>query len=167
MMQKKLLINWQVSLVVDILDVFYALIAEFKNVLPKVKHSIGGIPENFSRPRFLYTLVFNGDNRSSCFTKDTVLDLQIIYFGLTDKYGEVDFEDNLKTMNQLKQFLSQFNLNVKDRNLKFDYSFGEADEQLTINMHFKFKDGLVNLKYDEEQAREMIERIFMNEEEVI
>lgn len=152
---------------VNILDVFYALISEFKKVMPTAKHYVGNIPESFISPCFLYLLAHSKDDRTSYFAKDTSLDIQIIYFGLNDKYGKADLEDKLKTMSQLKQFLSQFNINVKDRNLKFSYSFGEADEQVTINMQFKFKDDVINLEYDELQTRDMVESIFINEKEVI
>lgn len=101
-------------------------------------------------------------------TKDVVIDLQIIYFGESDQYtGLASLEDKLNAMAALKGFLGQFNLTVKDRNLKFSYSFSEADGELVVNIQFKFKDGVVNLAYDEEQAREMIERIYINEKEVI
>lgn len=152
---------------VDILDVFYALIGELKKCIPTAKHYVGKLPENFKLPSFLYLLIFNADMQSNYFTKDTTLDLQIIYFATEDGYGVVSFDDKLQTMGKLKEFLSRFNLQVKDRNLKFTYSFGEADEQLAINIQFKFKDGVVNLTYDEEQAREMIEKINISDKEMI
>lgn len=152
---------------VDILDIFYSLVREFKSYVPTAKHYIGSLPENFKSPYFLYRLVFNSDTKSSYFTKDVVVDIQVVYFDSKEIYPTSKLEAHLKAMSLLKGFLSQFNVDVKDRNLKFDCSFGTADEQLTIDMQFKFKDGLVNIKYDEEQAREMIERIFINEKEVI
>lgn len=152
---------------IDLIEIIYAVIKQLKKCLPTSKHYLGKIPENFKAPGFLYILVFNSDEQSSAFTKDTTLDLQIIYFGSKDGYGVSSFEEKLYTMNELKSFLSHFNLQVKDRNLKFKYNFSEADEQLVINMQFKFKDGLVNLAYDEEQQREMMEHIYINEKEVI
>lgn len=152
---------------VDILDILYSLVGEIRKCVPKSKHYIGNLTEGFKTPSFLYLLVFNKDTRCSNFVKDTVLDLQIIYFGTNDKYSKTDLAEKLKVMHQLKQFLSTFNLRVKDRNLKFSYSFNDADDQLALNIQFNFKDGLVDTKFDEEQAREMIERIFINEKEVI
>lgn len=152
---------------VDLLDVFYSIVGEIRKCVPKSKHYMGNLTEGFKTPSFLYLLVFNNDSRVSKFVKETSLDVQIIYFGTNDKYGKTSLEEKLKVMQQLKQFLSTFNLQVKDRNLKFSYSFNEADEQLVLNMQFKFKDGLVDPKFDENQAREMIERIFINEKEVI
>ena len=70
-------------------------------------------------------------------------------------------------MEELDSFLSKLNLNVKDRNLKFEYGFEEADEQLSINLDFKFKDGVVNTEYDEDQTRDMIQNIFFNDKERI
>lgn len=152
---------------INILDIFYSIIKEFKICIPESKHYLGRLEEKVARPSFLYTMVFSKDTRSSYMFKDTMIDLQIIYFGVTDKFGHENYEDRLKTINLLKQFLSQFNIQVKDRNLKFDYSFGEADEQLTINMQFKFKDELVNLEYDKNQAREKIREINYNKEVIV
>lgn len=154
-------------LMVNILEVFYSLIKEIKRCVPEAKHYIGNLTEGFKTPSFLYLLVFNKDTRGSKFVKDTVVDLQIIYFGTNDKYSKTDLEEKLKVMHQLKQFLSTFNLQVKDRNLKFSYNFNDADDQLALNMQFNFKDGLVDTQFDEEQAREVMERIFINEKEVI
>lgn len=152
---------------VNILDIFYSLIKEIKKCVPGTKHYIGNLTEGFKTPSFLYLIVFNKDVRVSKFLKDTTLDIQIIYFGTDDKYSKPNLEEKLMVMHQLKQFLSTFNLQVKDRNLKFSYSFNEADGQLALNMQFSFKDGLVDTNFDEEQARDMIERIFINEKEVI
>lgn len=152
---------------IDLVDVFYALIKEFKKCVPSSSHYFGAVPEKFKRPSFLYLLVFNADYRANYFTKDTTLDVQIIYFGETDGYTVTCLEDKLKVMSQLKAFLGSFNLYVKDRNLKFDYNFDEADEELSVNIQFKFKDGIVNKQYDEAQSMEMMERIFINEKEVV
>lgn len=151
----------------SILDVFYALIKEIKKCIPDSKQYLGSIPENFESPSFLYLLAFDGENQVSYFTKDVTLDIQVIYFGPKDSYGVIDFEEKIKTMDRLKVFLSQFNLQVKERNIKFNYSFGEADNQLTIDIKFKFKDGLVNPSYNEEQAREMIKQINIRDKERI
>ena len=74
---------------------------------------------------------------------------------------------NLPIAEQKSNILSKLNLNVKDRNLKFEYGFEEADEQLSINLDFKFKDGVVNTEYDEDQTRDMIQNIFFNDKERI
>lgn len=152
---------------IDVLNVIHTLVKEIKICTPTYKHYLGKLPEDYKPPCYIYFLVYNGDSQSSCFVKDVTLDLQIIYFGKNDKYGTEDFEDKLNTMQKLKGFLSKFNLNVADRNLKFNYNFGETDEHLTINIQFKFKDGVINTKYDEEQARQMIENIYINDKELI
>lgn len=152
---------------IDILDIFHSLVKEIKACTPTYKHYFGKIPENYKQPCYAYFLVYNGDSQSTYFVKDVVLDIQIVYFGKSDNYDTEDFEDKLNTMHKLKSFLSKFNLNVADRNLKFKYDFGQADEHLTINIQFKFKDGVVNTKYDEEQVRQMIENILINDKELI
>ena len=152
---------------INVIDVIYALMKEFKTCMPKSHHYLGRIPETYKNPAFLYLLVFNNDIRSSYFRKDVTLDLQIVYFGSKDEYGVPDFEEQMQTMFKLKTFLSTFNLWVGDRNLKFEYNFSEADEQLTINIKFKFKDEIINIEFEKDQAMEMVDKILINKEEVI
>lgn len=151
---------------VNVLDVIYAIIKKIREHVPQSEHYFN-LPEDYRSPCFLYRMVFNSDARQTKYTKDVNLDLQIIYFGDKDPYGISDYEEKLKVMEQLRRFLSCFFIQSGDRCLKFDYSFGEADGQLMINMDFKFKDGLVDLKYDEEQVREMMDKIYINEKEVL
>lgn len=151
---------------INVSDVIYAIIKQINNKKLGSEHYLGNIPENCERPSFLYLLSFLKDSRSSYFTKDRVLNIQIIYFGIKDDDGKEIFEDKLRTIEEVEQFLSSFNINVKDRNLKFDYSITEADEQLSINIDFKFKDSVINPEYDEEQTRDMIENIFINDKEL-
>ena len=152
---------------INVIDVIYAIMKEFKACMPKSRHYLGRIPETYKNPAFLYLLVFNNDIRSSYFRKDVTLDLQIIYFGSKDEYGVPDFEEKMQTMDKLKAFLSTFNLWVGDRNLKFEYNFSESDEQLTINIKFKFKDEIINIEFEEDQAMELVDKILINKEEVI
>lgn len=147
---------------INILDVIYSIVKQFKICMPTSKHYLGRLPENHQAPCFLYMLVFNGDKGQTKYVKDTTIDLQIIYFGVNDGYGGTDYEDKLKTIDSLKNFLSTFLLKVADRSLKFDYNFGDADDQLTVNMQFKFKDGVVNI----DEVYDMMESIVINGEEV-
>lgn len=151
---------------INVSDVIYEIIKQIKNKKLGSEHYLGNIPENCTIPSFLYLLSFLKDTRSSYFTKDRILNIQIIYFGIKDDDGKEIFEDKLKTIEELEQFLSSFNINVKDRNLKFEYSITEVDEQLSINIDFKFKDSVINPEYDEEQTRDMIENIFINDKEL-
>ena len=152
---------------INVIDVIYALKKEFKTCIPKSHHYFGHITETYKNPAFLYLLVFDNDVRSSYFRKDVTLDLQIIYFGTKDECGVPDFEEKMQTMDKLKTFLSTFNLWVGDRNLKFEYNFSESDKQLTINIKFKFKDEIINIEFEKDQAMEMVDKILINKEEVI
>lgn len=120
------------------------------------------LPEDYNTPSFLYRMVFRGDSRQSKHVKDVTLDMQIILFTDRDEYGKEDNETKLRIAGQLSGFLDTFVLKVGDRHLKFDYSFGEADEQLIINIDFKFRDGVINL----EEAYGLAEHLYVNGEEV-
>lgn len=146
---------------VSILDVIYAVIKKFKVCVPDSKHYFN-LPEDYNTPSFLYNIVFNKASRQTKYVKDVSLDLQIILFSNKDELGKEDYEGKIQIAEQLRSFLDTFILQVGDRYLKFDYSFGEADEQLTINMNFKFKDGVINL----EESYELMQHLYMNREEV-
>ena len=146
---------------ISILDVIYAAIKKFKVCVPDSKHYFN-LPEDYNTPSFLYNIVFNKASRKTKYVKDVSLDLQIILFSNKDELGKEDYEGKIQIAEQLRSFLDTFILQVGDRYLKFDYSFGEADEQLTINMNFKFKDGVVNL----EESYELMQHLYMNREEV-
>ena len=146
---------------VNILDLIYAVIKNFKICVPASKHYLN-LPEDYNTPSFLYDIVFNKASRETKYVKDVSLDLQIVLFSNKDELGKEDYEDKLKIADQLRRFLDTFILQVGDRYLKFDYGFGEADEQLTINMNFKFKDGVINL----EESYELMQHLYMNREEV-
>lgn len=145
----------------SLLDILYAIVREIKGVIPESKHYIMKLPENFKEPCFAYYIVFNGDKKSSAFVKDCTLDLQIIYFGENDKYGNSNFEDKLRTLELLKKFLSLFCIKVKDRCLTFEYSFKEVDEQLSVDLSFKFKDNIVEILEDD---LDLIQEINFNKE---
>lgn len=147
---------------VDILDAIYSIVRAFKGCIPTAKHYLGKLPEDYKAPCFLYEIAFSGNNRETKYTKDSSIDLQIIYFGIKDGYGGMSYEDNLKVMGQLRQFLDTFLLQVGDRWLKFNYNFDEVDDQLIVNMDFKFKDSVIN----SEDVYSMIEQIFINGKEV-
>ncbi|MDU6360287.1 MAG: hypothetical protein E6590_09985 [Clostridiales bacterium] len=146
---------------ISILDVIYAAIKKFKVCVPDSKHYFN-LPEDYNTPSFLYNIVFNKASRKTKYVKDVSLDLQIILFSNKDELGKEDYEGKIQIAEQLRSFLDTFILQVGDRYLKFDYSFGEADEQLTINMNFKFKDGVINL----EESYELMQHLYINREEV-
>lgn len=147
---------------VSVLEVIHGLVKQFKICMPTAKHYLGNLPENYKSPCFLYVVVFNSGKRQSKYIQDCTIDIQVICFNEKDGYGRSDYADKLKTMDSLKTFLDTFMLTVAGRVLKFDYNFDEADDQLTVNMTFKFKDDVINI----EETYDMIEQIFINGKEV-
>lgn len=148
-------------------DVIYALVERIKAIMPTAAIYLGKLAERPRRPCFLLLPVYVDGNRSSYFTKDVVIDLQMVYFGEHDGYGSQSFEDKMRCMSRLQSFFDGFVLRVVDRTLRFRYDFGEADKQLTVNIKFTFKDDVVNLQYSEELLREKIKNIIYNEKELI
>ncbi|MEG0899569.1 MAG: hypothetical protein RSD67_05945 [Oscillospiraceae bacterium] len=141
---------------IKILDIIYALSKKFKEQMPSAKHYIGNLSEGHNTPCFLYLIVYCSDRRKSYYTKQSTLDLQIIYFEETDGYQKSDVQKQIECMDKLKEFLSSFILPVADRVLSFDYNFGKADERLSINIKFVFSDDIILPKEKSELAGQII-----------
>lgn len=143
-------------------DVIKAVRDCLKSCMTSVKFYVGTIPETKSRPSFLIDLAFSKDSRTTFLTQSRTLSIQLIYFGTLDEYKKENVIEQLETIETLRPFLNKFILNVGDRTLNFEYEIGQADEQLSITLDFKFKDSI----YITQQDFEMIQNIFINEEEM-
>lgn len=152
---------------VKTMDIINALIKEFDKCIPEVEPYLGGIEEDYKSPAFLFLLIYDGGERSGKFTRDVMIDLQCVYFGETDGYGNQNFEEKMKVVEGLRVFLNQYKLAVGDRVLKFKYEIKDADERLAIFLTFRFKDGVNDPEFEEEQLREAAEELFINEERVV
>ena len=147
---------------VKLLDVVYSLVDRIDACIPNSKHYVGKLPEGFSAPCFVYTIVFNKNERASKHTKDAILDFQIVYLHTTNAYNECDYEDKLRIADQLKSFLDIYVLPVRARRLLFDYALTEVDAELAIDITFRFKDhGVVD-----ETCYDMMGHLYINREEV-
>lgn len=152
---------------VKTMDVISALSLEFIQCIPEAEPYLGKIKEGYKSPAFLFLLVYDGGERSGKFTKDTIIDLQCVYFGRTDAFGNQAFREKMEIVERLKVFLNQYKLTVGDRVLKFQYEIKDADERLAIFLKFRFKDGVNDPAYEEELNREAAEKLLINEERVI
>ncbi len=125
--------------------------------MPKSKHELGEYTgENDT---FCYYLPFVKSKQNTKFTKETLIDIQIIYHGNINYVGQTSLKEKLDTKEKLEYFLSQFILKVDDRTLSFDYDIGETDGELMINISFRYLDDVIDLEYNESQLREKIKNI--------
>ena len=120
------------------------------------------LPESPERPSILIVKAQSGNARSTFLTQKRLLSLQLIYFGPVDEVGKEDAKDHLNVIDELSPFLDSFTLKVEDRVLTFSVDIGDADEQLSIMLDFKFNDSIVT----EESNYEMIENISLNKEAI-
>lgn len=146
---------------------YYELIKAVKNRLISCKTDLkeiylGTIEECPERPSFLIVKAQSGNARSTFLTQKRLMSLQLIYFGPVDEVGKEDAKDHLNVIDQLSPFLDSFNLKVEDRVLTFSVDIGDADEQLSIMLDFKFNDSVVI----DVQDYEMIQNISLNEEAI-
>lgn len=134
----------------DIMDAIRQRVAE---CVPEAEHIKGRLDEGFSRPAFLYVPTYGGENKQNYFTSRKNVEMQIIYFGKMDGYGNEDYDDRLDTEARLEPFLSQHSLPVGDRYLHFTYEVKEADKQMAIYLAFRFLDEALDQAFiDRENA---------------
>ena len=148
---------------VKLADIICSIVDKINEIMPESTHELGEYTG--TKDTFCYYLVFAKSRRITKHIKDVIVDIQIIYHANDINYiGQTSLKERLDVQDKLESFLSQFILPVGNRVLKFDYDTGEADGELMINMNFRFFDDLVDLTYDEEQTREMIQNIKIKNE---
>ncbi|HAR73071.1 MAG TPA: hypothetical protein DCR77_06645 [Flavobacteriaceae bacterium] len=142
---------------VKVIDILHSIIKQINEQMPKSKHELGEYTgENDT---FCYYLPFVKSKQNTKFTKETLIDIQIIYHGNINYVGQTSLKEKLDTKEKLEYFLSQFILKVDDRTLSFDYDIGETDGELMINISFRYLDDVIDLEYNESQLREKIKNI--------
>jgi len=155
-----------VRLLVKLTDIIFAIVRRFdacvensNNELGEYTHEIGEYTGD--EKTFCYYLTFVKERQVNKFIKESLVDIQVIYHGLREEYkGKTKLIDKLKVLEDVKVFLSQFNIDVGDRNLKFDYDVGDTDGEIMINLSFRFYDDVIDLEYNEAQLRERIQNIY-------
>lgn len=148
---------------VKTMDIINEVIKALATCVPKAECYLGRIGEEYAVPAFLFLLVYDGSQRSSKFTRDVAVDLQIVYFGKVDEYGNHDFEDRAETSEKMKAFLERCNLPVGDRVLTFNYEMKGADEQLSVFLSFRFKDGVWGEGSEEETEEALVTEVILTE----
>ena len=144
---------------VSVLGVIDAFVKEIRKQIPEAKNYVGNLPEKKKAPCFLHLLTFHKDTQSNLYTKNCILNLQILFF--TDlNYGKPDLAKQLAVMESLKLFLGKFHIEVDGRDLKFDYDFSIVDEQLSLNIRLKYMESVVKAA---EEYEKML-KIYMNKE---
>lgn len=148
---------------ITIKDIINSIIREISVCVPEAEHYTGKIAEGFNPPAFLYLPVFNGNGRRNAFFKDTTVEIQVVYFGKTDLYGTVVFDEKMKIAERVREFLDTYQLKVKNRKLHFNYEMREADEQLTYYIRTQFMEEAPTPEFLEGQKQETAERVEFTE----
>lgn len=136
-----------------------ATAAKIKEIIPEAEVYIGSIGEKVERPAFLYLPVYFDEKKVNLHTSRKTLELQIIFFGRTDKAGKEDFLHRLEVLDRIDGFLQSFELEVLDRILHFETETKDADGQMAMYLRFQFLDEAVG---SEAEAAEMAEHVAVN-----
>lgn len=144
-------------------EILQALKNEFAKCVPEAEHYFGKIGEGYSPPAFLYLPSFNEESRHNAFFQDTNREIQIIYFGRTDGYGTMDFDEKLEIEEKVTAFLNTFLLPVGNRTLLFTYETQDADEQLSFYIRFEYKEDAPFAMFEEEENMDAAENVHFTE----
>lgn len=147
---------------VSTLDIIKELKISLQKEFDKAGFYLLELNEKYEKPAFLFAYIKERTKDNSYYLKTKVLDMQIIYYAKIKTNGKEDVDDRFSAIEKIDNILGTLNLNVKDRNLKFEYSYGDAGGHLSIDLEFEFIDD----KLIKKESYEMIKKLFMNGQEV-
>lgn len=136
-----------------------AIIDKVAETVPGAEHYRGRLEEGFSRPAFFYLPTYQGERKRNHVTSEKTVEVQIIYFGKTDRYGREDFGDRLQVQDALDGFLNQFYLEAGDRKLHFTYETKDVDGQMAYYLSFRFLDEAFDQRMVADEAMEAAESV--------
>jgi len=139
-----------------------AIIDKVAETVPGAEHYRGRLEEGFSRPAFFYLPTYQGERKRNHVTSEKTAEVQIIYFGKTDRFGREDFGDRLQVQDALDGFLNQFYLEAGDRKLHFTYETKEVDGQMAYYLSFRFLDEAFDQRMVADEAMEAAESMKVN-----
>ena len=128
-----------------------AVAEKIKEIVPEAEVYMGSIGEKVERPAFLYLPVYFGEKKLNLHTSRRTLELQIIFFGRTDRAGREDFLHRLEVLERIDGFLQSFELEVLDRILHFESEVKDADGQMAMYLRFQFLDEAAGCEAEEEK----------------
>lgn len=145
-------------------DIFKAVVREFHKIKPEYKNYYGNISEEFQRPSFLYELVFHEAKRTSFFSINKRLTIQVVVFVPVESTGVSRLRNELGVVEELEGFLASGNLKVGSRHLNFNYSIENADEEIAVKLEFEYLDNASTPEFDKQQAWELMWHINLKQE---
>lgn len=147
---------------VSTLDIIKQLKILLQKEFEKAGFYLLELNEKYEKPAFLFSYIKDRTKNNNYYLKTKVLDMQIIYYAKIKTNGKEDVDDRFAAIEKIDTILGPLNLNVKDRNLKFQYSYGDAGGHLSIDLEFEFiDDKLIKI-----ETNEMMKKLFVNGQEV-
>lgn len=114
--------------------------SKLKEEIPSAGYYIFNLPKDINKPAFLFKYAKRNIVDANYYLNKVKLEIPIVYFTAKDNLGNENIEDKLKVIEKLDNILGSMTLKVKDRNLRFSYSYGEIEGILTISLSFEFMD---------------------------
>lgn len=141
-------------------SIIYKIIEQIQGVYPDADIHLFNLTENFSRPSFLIFPILNETNKDTYFLNSKTLSLEIIAFMPIEDDNKVVYFEKLNLIDNMHSIFDSMNIQVEDRNLKFDFEIKEVDGETSIILDFDFKDDrkIVIEKFD------TIKNVFINKE---
>lgn len=152
---------------VNLKDIIDTLILQFSSICPKANSYIEILPNNVSYPAFLYSLIYDKGIRESFMTSENKIIVRVEYLK-GESYDETYCEEMFRILNEAKQFLNSYTLEVGKRNLKFDYIINKTKEDnLSFILIFNFKDTVKDKNFEQSQKQIPAEKFIYNQKELI
>lgn len=141
-------------------SIIYKIIELLESVYPDADMHLFNMTENFNRPSFLIFPIINETKPDTYFLNSKTLSIEIIAFMPIEDNNEVVYFEKLNLIDNIHSILDSMNMNVEDRNLKYDFEIKEIDGETSIIIDFVFKDDrkLIIENY------ETIKNVFINKE---
>lgn len=145
---------------VKLTDILLEIKNRLKSVYPISEIHFFNTTQSIERPSFLISPIINKTKKSNFYLLDTVLSIQVIgYMPLVN--DRVGYEDKLILIDNLNNIFGDMNIEIKDRNLKFDYEIREVDEETLMILDFRFKDDRKVIV----ESYELMKQVLLNNKE--
>lgn len=131
-------------------DILLSIKNKLESVYDSADFYLFNTAEGLDRPSFLIAPVINMTRNDNYYLVNKTISIQVISFMPLNSDNIVGYEEKLQLIDNLEKIFGNMNLNVKDRNLKFNYEVIEVDGETAINIDFAYFDERIQAETTEE-----------------
>lgn len=121
-------------------SIIYALNTKLLKLYPTCVFYINKVEKGFRRPSFFIEYITETAVQQSVNVFENTIAINVMYFGNVDKYGNPFFNEQQEVIASIKKLLSKGHLEVEDRFIELSYNVGFNDNEVLLNIVFKYTD---------------------------